>query len=510
MWIGSRSTSFWPFGRSGMQRQGVMVAAVLTLSSIASSAIPAPDPAPGVGVVATPGSFKTDAIERAIDKLEADVKGWGGSVGVALVDVGTGKTIAVRNEHVAKNPASNAKLFTAFAALKLRGPAYRFKTGLYGKLDGDRVPELVLRGDGDPSLDAGHLWTLTRELLTAGIKRVGAVLVDQSYFDEKFVPPAFEEQPNEWAPFRAPVSAVALDENTVTLSVRPGSKGKDAAIRVDPPGFVDIVGTVQTTQKSDPEKLTLDLVPKGDRLEARVGGHVPEGARVMRVRRRVDDPRLDAGYALRAILESAGITVDGPVKLGGAKEKRLLAAHRSEPLGALLNALGKDSDNFYAEMIFKSLAGGDKGSPASADAAAQAVARLLKDVNVIDEGIVVKNGSGLFDANRVTAWSTTQLLRTAIRDTSIASDFVAQLATGGVDGTLRGRFRSWSSKGAVRAKTGTLNSVAALSGYVLAPPGRDPVAFSIFVTEISGKVSAARPLMDKVVESAAKELWANR
>jgi D-alanyl-D-alanine carboxypeptidase/D-alanyl-D-alanine-endopeptidase (penicillin-binding protein 4) len=230
----------------------------------------------------------------------------------------------------------------------------------------------------------------------------------------------------------------------------------------------------------------------------------------MRVRRRVDDPRLDAGYALRAILESAGITVDGPVKLGGAKEKRLLAAHRSEPLGALLNALGKDSDNFYAEMIFKSLAGGDKGSPASADAAAQAVARLLKDVNVIDEGIVVKNGSGLFDANRVTAWSTTQLLRTAIRDTSIASDFVAQLATGGVDGTLRGRFRSWSSKGAVRAKTGTLNSVAALSGYVLAPPGRDPVAFSIFVTEISGKVSAARPLMDKVVESAAKELWANR
>jgi len=134
----------------------------------------------------------------------------------------------------------------------------------------------------------------------------------------------------------------------------------------------------------------------------------------------------------------------------------------------------------------------------------------LKDMSALDEGVVVKNGSGLFDANRVTAWSTALLLRTAFCDTSISSDFVAQLATGGVDGTLRGRFRSWSNKGAVRAKTGTLNSVASLSGYVLAPPGRSPFAFSILVTEIPGKVSGARPLIDKVVEAAAKEIWAER
>jgi serine-type D-Ala-D-Ala carboxypeptidase/endopeptidase (penicillin-binding protein 4) len=510
MWNGSRSTLPLHPNRGGLRRRGVLVAALLTLSSITSWAIPAPEPAPSASAASAPATLKTTGIEQAIDKLESEVKKWGGSIGVAIIDVDAGKPLAVRHEHAAKNPASNAKLFTAFAALKQLGPAHRYKTGLYGKLDGDRVPELVLRGEGDPSLDAGHLWTMTRELLTAGVKRVGAVLVDQSYFDDKFVPPAFEEQPHEWAPFRAPVSAVALDENTVTLSVRPNSKGKDATVRVDPPGFVDVVGTVRTTKKSDPEKLVLDLVQKGDRLEARVSGHVPEGARVMRVRRRLEDPRLAPGHALRAVLESAGITVEGPVKLGGAKEKRLLAAHRSEPLTALLGALGKESDNFYAEMIFKSLAGGSKGRPASADAAAQTVASLLKEMGAFDEGVVVKNGSGLFDANRVTAWSTTLLLRTALRDTSIASDFVAQLATGGVDGTLRGRFRSWSNKGAVRAKTGTLNSVASLSGYVLAPPGRSPLAFSILVTEIPGKVSGARPLIDKIVEAAAKEVWADR
>lgn len=508
MWIGSRTASFLHSTHGGPRRRGIMLAALLALSSVASSAIPAPEPVPSAAP--PPAEPKTTAVEQAIDKLESQVKSWGGSVGVAIVDVDSGKAIAVRHEADPKNPASNAKLVTAFAALKLLGPAHRYKTGLYGKLDGDRVPELVLRGEGDPSLDAGHLWTMTRELLTAGIKRVGAVLVDQSYFDEKFVPPAFDEQPGEWAPFRAPVSAVALDENTVTLSVRPSSKGKDATVRVDPPGFVDIVGTVRTTKKSDPEKLTLELVPKGDRLEARVGGHIPEGSRVMRVRRRLDDPRLAPGHALRAVLESAGIKVEGPVKLGGAKEKRLLASHRSEPLGTLLRALGKDSDNFYAEMIFKSLAGGKKGRPASAESAAQTVTEVLEDAGVFEKGIVVKNGSGLFDANRLTAWSTASLLRTALRDTAIASDFVAQLATGGVDGTLRGRYRAWANRGAVRAKTGTLNSVASLSGYVLAPPGRSPLAFSILVTNVSGKVSAVRPLMDKVVDAAAKEIWAAR
>lgn len=510
MRIGRHSTLFSVFTHAELRRRALMAAALLTLFSVASSATSAPDAAPSASAAAASASIKSDAVEAAIDKLESEAKTWGGSIAVAIIEIDSGKTIAVRHEHTPKNPASNAKVFTAFAALKRLGAAHRYKTGLYGKLDGDRVPDLVLRGEGDPSLEAGHLWTMTRELLTAGVKRVGTVFVDQSYFDDKFVPPAFEEQPHEWAPFRAPVSAVALDENTFTMSVRPGAKGKDAMIRIDPPGFVDVVGSVRTTQKSDPEKLTIDLVPKGERLEARVSGHVPEGARVMRVRKRVDDPRLSAGYALRAVLESAGITVDGPVKLGGTKEKRLLAAHRSEPLGALLGALGKDSDNFYAEMIFKSLAGGKKAGPASADAAARDVTDLLKEIGALDEGVVIKNGSGLFDANRVTAWSTSQLLRVALRDTAISADFVAQLATGGVDGTLRGRFRSWSSKGAVRAKTGTLNSVASLSGYVLAPPGRSPLAFSVLVTEIPGKVSAARPLIDKVVEAAAKLVWADR
>jgi D-alanyl-D-alanine carboxypeptidase/D-alanyl-D-alanine-endopeptidase (penicillin-binding protein 4) len=102
------------------------------------------------------------------------------------------------------------------------------------------------------------------------------------------------------------------------------------------------------------------------------------------------------------------------------------------------------------------------------------------------------------------------LLQASYRDASIAPEFVAHLSIGGVDGTLRGRFRSWGAQGNVRAKTGTLKTVASLSGYVLGPAGRAPLAFAIFANDIPDKVGLARPLIDKVIDAAADALWTNR
>ena len=247
--------------------------------------------------------------------------------------------------------------------------------------------------------------------------------------------------------------------------------------------------------------------PRGARLSARLGGSVPEGGRLVRVARRVDDPRLLAGYALRAVLRQVGVEVSGEPKLGGAAQLGLLASHRSASLAELLGALGKESDNFYAEMVFKAIGARAQGRPASADAGAEAVRRAIAELGVSDPGLSIKNGSGLFDADRTTAAATTALLRAMLRDPHAGPEFVSQLSVGGVDGTLRHRFREWEATRAVRAKTGTLDAVAALSGYVLAPPGRGPVAFSVLVNGIPGKVSAARQSMDRVVEAIALEVW---
>ncbi len=245
----------------------------------------------------------------------------------------------------------------------------------------------------------------------------------------------------------------------------------------------------------------------GARLKAELSGSIPEGGRLVRVARRVDDPRLFAGYALRGVLRQVGIQVGGEIKRGGSGEKGLLVAHRSASLGELLWALGKESDNFYAEMIFKAVGAKASGHPGSAEEAAEAVRRVIEGLGAVEAGVVVRNGSGLFDADRTTPAATTTLLRVMQRDPYAGPEYMAQLSIGGVDGTLRHRFRDWETTRAIRAKTGTLDAVAALSGYVLPPPGGVPVAFCVLVNDIPGKVKGARESMDRVVDAIAREVW---
>ena len=478
--------------------------AVATLATCLAGSAPAFTEPPRAGA---PGA-KSDArtVAEALDKLGGEVRGWGGTVGFAAIDVATGTVLAARGEHLAQNPASNAKLATAAAALKLLGPGRRFTTGLYGRVERDTIPTLVLRGDGDPSLTSRDLAALAHELKGFGVRHVREILVDQSLFDDRYAPPAFEQQPTEWARFRAPVAPVSVDENTVTFTVRPTKKGSEAVISVEPLGFVDLAGAVGTTAKGDPDKLVLALEPKGQRLGARFSGTIPDANRPTRLARRVDDPRLFAGYVLRAALQEAGIDAPAEIRAGGEGEKRLLVHHTSAPLGELLFALGKDSDNFYAEMIFKALAA-DKARPATAEQAADLVVEQLRALGGFEAGVVVKNGSGLFDANRTTPLALANLLRAAYRSPEMGPEFVAHLSIGGVDGTLQSRFKTWAKTRAIRAKTGTLEAVAALSGYVLAPPGKSPIAFSLLVNGIPGKVTAARPSMDQVIDALARERW---
>ena len=124
-----------------------------------------------------------------------------------------------------------------------------------------------------------------------------------------------------------------------------------------------------------------------------------------------------------------------------------------------------------------------------------------------DAGLVIKNGSGLFDSNRTTAFSMAKLLRFAWQDPSIKNEYVAQLAIGGVDGTLHKRFRDDKSHRAIRAKTGTLDDAIALSGYVLGPAGKSTIAFSILFNHVSGHAASARSAADKLVDLIYDRQW---
>lgn len=478
-----------------------LAASLLVLSGGGGSARSQTTPAP-----AAASEGRAPELEAAVRALVNDRALKDAQIGVVVMDADNGNILAQSGEHVVLNPASNAKLYTAAGALALLKGTHRYQTTLSGSINGNNVSSLVIRGHGDPSLRTRDLWQMVAELKARGVRRIdGDIFVEQKFFDEQTTPPAFEQQPNEWAAFRAPVSAVALNGNTVTLAIRPTSVGQSAVSWFDPPGFVDVDGAVKTGEDGA-DAVVLALSPNGKRLSAKLSGAVGADAKLVRYTRRVDDPRLLAGYALKAILEEQGVKVGGDVKLGSGEKGSVLARHESEPLSTLLYALGKNSDNFYAEMIFKSISG-ERSRPAKSQDAADAISAWLVKNDLGDGGVVVKNGSGLFDSNRTTAFSTAKLLRYCWQDSSMKNEFVAQLAIGGVDGTLHKRFRNTRARRAVRAKTGTLDDAIALSGYVLGPPGKSTIAFSVLFNRVSGHAASARMAADKLVELIYQRQW---
>jgi D-alanyl-D-alanine carboxypeptidase/D-alanyl-D-alanine-endopeptidase (penicillin-binding protein 4) len=452
--------------------------------------------------------------------LFEDLERWteknGGELHAALVDATNGVELCGIKSAVVENPASNQKLITAAAALHYLGPGFTYRSGLFGTLTNGSVPKLVLRGEGDPSLSSSALEAMVEALLSRGVRTVGEILVDQSAFDDQFVPPAFEQQPGEWSAFRAPISAVAVDGNATTFCVEATKKGEPARVWFEPRGFVEIDGSVVTVGADknaprDPRRGRdypgLTLKGKGDRLVAKVAGAIPERGEKVRWRKRVDDPRSYAGYVLKNLLEERGVTVRGGVALGGANEQRELASHRSAPLSELLHELGKKSDNFYSEMILKTLGMKLGGRPGKSATGAEALTAFLQQMGAWEDGTLQSNGSGLYDANRVSPRSLTRVLWHTLANPKLGPDFLNQLAVGGVDGTLKGRFHSLRDQRSVLAKTGTLRSVVSLSGYVFGPDRSSPLAFSFIVSGVAGRQPEVRKRIDKIVESLATELW---
>jgi D-alanyl-D-alanine carboxypeptidase/D-alanyl-D-alanine-endopeptidase (penicillin-binding protein 4) len=470
------------------------------------------------GVLATGPSLRAEplpsgsAVEaeavREVDRLSAWVRKNGGTSSAIVLEIETGRVLAQADALLELNPASNAKVLTAATALARLGVDHRFTSGIYGAMVDGQADRLVLRSDGDPTLSSRDLERMASSLVSAGLTRVsGDILVDQSRFDGKFVPPAFEQQPDEWASFRAPVSAVSVDENAFVIAVRPEVAKKRAKVSVQPAGFVDIVNEIDTVARSDKKKITVTMEPRPDRLRVKLTGVIPEGHKGVSFVRRVDDPRLFAGYVLAATLTRLGVKLDGGVKLGGKDEKRALVEQSSKPLGTLVAQLGKNSDNFYAEMLLKAVGAERTKTAGSSADGANAVLDWMKQASAQTPGMRIQNGSGLFDANRVSAASLAQALTVAYRDPSIGTAFLAQLAVGGVDGTLKSRFSNQRKRRAIRAKTGTLAKAHSLSGYVLGPKDKSPLAFAIVVNGIAGKPDEQRKRIDRVVEQVARELW---
>ncbi len=472
---------------------------------------------PLVAPPADPG-LRLKWLEARIDQVTQVLLPARAKVGIAVLDVDSGRLLYGKNDLAPLNIASNVKLFTTAAALALLGPEYRFKTVLSAERGADRseYKNLYLRGYGDPSMSTEDLWKLTLELSSRGIKRIkGDIIIDDSFFDDQRVGPAFEQKSQDNA-YRAPQGAVSLNYNAVSVRVQPGAgDGQQPRVALDPQSPYFVISNEARTVQSGRTSLIIEAIeekdapPGRERTIIRVRGTIRASDSGVDVNKRVAHPDLYAGSTLLELLTRRGIQVGGKVSRGTAPPTALLVdSHYSQPLGVLARSINKHSNNFMAEQVLKSLGADASGKPGSWQKGLQAVSRYLETLGIAPGKYQMVNGSGLFDSNRFTPTQVVVLLRAAYRDFRFAADFVASLALAGADGTIGHRMAGSVAERYVRAKTGTLSGISCLSGYAGAPapgsqPLRPPLAFAVLVNDLGedGSVQPAKRLQDAVVEA---------
>ena len=433
----------------------------------------------------------------------------GDGIGIAIADLASGESVYTQNASTPRNPASNMKLITAAAALHELGADYQMRTTLSGSIGDDgAVDTVVLHGEGDPSLAFSDLLIAAQRLTALGVRRVDHILVDGSYFDDQVLPPAFDQQPNEIATFRAPVSAVSVDRNAFELRLSPGpAVDAPANVILQCPDHFALDASVTTAAKGTP-RVYADQREQGSQLALRVSGEVPIGIRGVGYHRRIASPLPYAGHCLRAALRAQNIGGPMEVRVGPSPGGlATLYVHESAPLSTLLSRVGKNSDNFYAEMLLKVIGAHATGRPGSSAAGVRRAKQLLQSAGVDSDQLKMINGSGLFIGNAIAPEHFVKVLLLMYRDPAVRAEYVSQLAVGGHDGTLTNRIKDLPAKRIVRAKTGTLNDAIALSGYVLGRSPEQGFAFSFLFNGIAGRQWQARALADDLVRALSAVLY---
>ncbi len=429
--------------------------------------------------------------------------GLGDGLGIHVVRLHDAEELYRNRPERPRNPASNQKLLTAAAALRRLGPAFRAATKVEGTIENGRVTQLVVRASGDPSLGYAGLDALAEALHLRGVDSVDRILIDDTYFDDQILPPAFEQQPKESAAFRAAISAFAVNRNSYVVHLGPGAELEGPGrVRVLADGYVQIDNRTVTIAGGPPTPRIEDKLTEDGHLAVRVDGAIPKQVRTLYYRRRVPDPKTYAALLLVRALKKAGLGGALAVEYGPVTEQQpVLVDMPSSQLSSLLYPVGKWSDNFTAEMLLKIL-GAQLERPGTSANGTVVVREELMKMGVDTEGLVLVNGSGLFDGNQIAPRHVTETLVAVYRDPAIRAEYVAHLAVAGSDGTLQTRLRDLPRPRMVRAKTGTLRDVVALSGYVLGEPERS-VAFSFLANGIAGKQGDAKKLADNVVRALA-------
>jgi serine-type D-Ala-D-Ala carboxypeptidase/endopeptidase (penicillin-binding protein 4) len=448
--------------------------------------------------------------------------------GVFVISPKDGRVLYSHNSDQLFTPASNMKVYTTAVALDVLGADYRWRTSVYankqpdanGTINGD----LTLFGRGAPDLlskakgDAPSLTKLADQLYQAGVREVrGNIVGDNSYFRGELFGMGWQWNDIQWY-FGAEPSALSIDENSVEVTIGPGSKqGSSAKVVINPNSSpVRLVNETKTAENGDTTSIGIIRDLSGNDLH--VWGDFPVNGRAFSAFLSVHDPSMWAATLFKQALIARGVKVTGDAhardfrmaetdKLDPQKSVEL-AYEDSEPLSAIIRHTNKESDNLYAELLLRTV-GKERGASATDpdprrnrqrgddEAGTAAVRSWLEAKGINTKGLAIRDGSGLSRLDLITPETTARLLL-AISSTASANVFHDSLPIAGRDGTLNSRLKKLT--GRIFAKTGTLTYVHSLSGFATTPAS-ETLIFSIMCNDATDR-NAVR-VIDEIAAAIA-------
>jgi len=447
--------------------------------------------------------------KNAFDKILTNPCLKNNNFGIEVYSLDKRETLYARKPNRLFIPASNLKLLTTAATLNTLGPNYRFPTQIYtsGKIqDGVLKGDLYIKGFGDPKFVTEQMWLLAIELKNLPLKMVeGDLIADDSYFDGERRVAAWHKKGNTRA-YDAPLGALSFNFNTVTAFVSPGEKvGAPGQIILEPDTkYTRLKNRLATVSKKTRSRVILDRLDRGTHDEISLSGVIAENTARKKYYVNITDPPKYSATVFKQYLERAGVSVSGKVGTGTVpKEARILWTHESEPLSLTLNGLLKFSNNFVAEQILKALAAKRFGPPGTTENGLRILDEYMEDLGFDPGQFKIADSSGLSRKSRLSPYQIVRVLEQVRLDLSIYPEFISALGAMGVDGNVRKRMPGIENANRVRAKTGTLDFISALSGYFQTQDG-EVFAFSFLMNDLKCSTTKALKIQDQLVREGLR------
>lgn len=504
----------------------LLLISLLSASLVAQTAVQ-PTPTPSIGSSTVSSRQTVQSLTGRIADRLARPEVRRGQIGVKIVSLNTGKVFFQQNGEKYFMPASNMKNFTVATALEKLTPDFKFVTSAYSASAPDSngvIKGLRIFGRGDVSIsDAFNdgdkfkgLDRLADAIIAAGVKRIeGDIIGDETYFTGNPVGGSWEWDDLQFY-YGAEVSALPLNDNAQSLSVTPGPVGYQCSVRFMPFNpLVRITNLCTTTAAGTPR--TLRIEKKVDRNIVEITGNLPVGNAGFSGFVSVSRPAELFVSLLKQRLEAKGVTVTGQTRAVNSKTaipvemSTEIAKLESPPLSVIAARTMKPSQNMYTETLLWTLgedrrtklaaAGAQLSTRDSAELGIESVETFMKEIGIAEDGIIQHDGSGLSRHNLITPEAVVQLYSYMAKQSRFSQAWRDSLTIGGVDGTLRNRFRGTKASGNVRGKTGTIDQVSALSGYVTTAGG-EQLVFSMVVNGVN-EVGMRTGLIDDIVVSLA-------